>query len=199
MNSIIRDLPTDVVRDAIRAQYADCEVTHYCVLAVSWELERLERWKDFHAHSLKYLEEWNKVSNKALDFWRSWCRAEGVDIQPQEKMAAQKLLDDERVTLEHLQRNFWSSEKAGISLGAIGRQSAIDQQDIFLAMSTSNSSLDSEDSSDSDPEVSRTEPETPHMSDLEVHTSDTEVPYSSDPEISYASDPEKTDASDKLE
>ena len=91
----------------------------------------------------------------------------------------------------HMQRDFWRSEKAGVSLGAINGQ------DIFPAMSTGNSSSDTEDSSDS--EVSRTEPETPHMSDLEVHTSDTEVPYTSDPEISYASDPEKTDGSDHLE
>ena len=191
MDGIIRDLPTDVVRDAIRAQYADCEVTRYCVLAVSWELERLERWKDFHARSLKYLEERNTVSRKALDFWRGWCRAEGVEVQPQEQTAAWKLLDDECVTLMHMQRDLWRSEKAGVSLGAINGQ------DIFLAMSTGNSSLDTEDSSDS--EVSRTEPETPHMSDLEVHTSNTEVPYTSDLEISYASDPEKTDGSDHLE
>jgi len=108
-------------------------------------------------------------------------------------MAAWKLLDDECVMLMHMQRDFWRSEKAGVSLGAINGQ------DIVLAMSTGNSSLDMEDLSDSDSEVSRTEPETPHMSNLEVHTSDTEVPYTSDPEISYASDPEKTDGSNHLE
>ena len=119
MDTIIKDMPPDVVRRTINAQYADCEVMYYCVLALSWELERLERWKAFHTYSLKHLEERNKVSLETLDYWRSWCRTKGVDVQPQEELTTRNLLEHEFVALEHLQKHFRGSEKTAASHGII--------------------------------------------------------------------------------
>ncbi|KIM51456.1 hypothetical protein SCLCIDRAFT_33415 [Scleroderma citrinum Foug A] len=112
-------MPPDVIHHTINAQYVDCEVMCYCVLALSWELERLKRWKAFHTDSLKYLKEWNKVSLETLDFWRGWCRSEGVEVQPQEEITTQSLLEHEHFMLEHLQRNFKSNEQLAASHGVI--------------------------------------------------------------------------------
>ena len=188
-------MPPDVVRRAINAQYADCEVMRYRVLALSWELERLERWKTFHAHSLKYLEERNKVSLKTLDFWRSWCRDEGVDVQPQEEITARGLLEHESFTLEHLQRHFRSSESMAASHGII-------EPEGFVQTSTKGSN-DTEDSDDSNPKVSDPELQVPDTSDTDAHTnsndSDPEVSgeleIPDDPAISHASDLEQTNSS----
>ena len=119
MNDIIRELPKDIVRDAIRAQYADCEATHYRVLALGWEVERLDRWKDFYSGSVKYLEQRHKASRQTLDFWRGWCKAEVVDVNPKEQHAAQNSLENESATLRHLQGHFWSSEKTATSIHSI--------------------------------------------------------------------------------
>jgi len=202
LNHIIGDMPQEVVRRAINAQYADCEVTRYRVLALSWELERLERWKTFHTHSLKHLEEWNKVSLETLDFWRSWCRAEGVDVQPQEEATTRNLLEHEFFMLEHLQRHFRSSEKTAASHGVI-------EPEGIIRASTKGSS-DTDDSDDSNLGISVHELQVPDTSDLESHTnsndsdsevsgSELEIPNTSDPVISYASDPEQENSSSHVE
>ena len=195
-------MPPDVVRRAINAQYADCEVTRYRVLALSWELERLKRWTAFHADSLKYLEERNKVSLETLDFWRGWCRSEGVEVQPQEEITTQSLLEHEHFTLEHLQRSFKSNEQLAASHGVIKPEGVVQP-------STKGSS-DSEDSNDSDLEISDPELQVPETSDPDVHTNsddsdpevsgpELEIPDTNDPEILHASDPEQTDSSSHVE
>ena len=186
-------MPADIVRRAINAQYADCEVTCYRVLTLSWELERLERWKVFHAHSLKYLEERNKVSLETLDFWRGWCRDEGVDVQPQEEVMAQNLLEHEYFTLEHLQRHFRDNEKSSASHGVIKPE----------GQASTKGSSDSEDSNDSNLKISDPELQIPETSDPDVHTNSSdsdpkvsgpelEIPDTDDLEIPNASDPEQT-------
>ena len=195
-------MPPDVVRRAINAQYTDCEVTRYRVLALSWELERLERWKAFHADSLKYLEERNKVSLKTLDFWRGWCRSEGVEVQPQEEITTQSLLEHEHFTLEHLQRSFKSNEQLAASHGVIKPEGVV--------WPSTKGSSDSEDSNDSDLEISDPELQVPETSDPDVHTNsddsdpevsgpELEIPDTNDPEILHASDPEQTDSSSHIE
>ena len=195
-------MPPDVVRRAINAQYADCEVTHYHVLALSWELERLERWKAFHTYSLKHLEERNKVSLETLDYWRSWCRTEGVDVQPQEELTTRNLLEHEFVVLEHLQKHFRGSEKTAASRGII--------QPEGIVRDSIKGSSDTDDPNDGNPEISDAEPQVPDTSDTESHTksddsdpevsgSELEIPDTSDPEIPYASDSEKIDSSGHVE
>ena len=195
MNDIIRDLPKDVVRDAIRAQYADCEATRYRVLALGWEVERLDRWKDFYSDSMKHLEQRNTTSKKTLDFWRSWCTAEAVDVKPKEQQAAQDALENEAATLHHLQGHFWSSEKTATSLHSI------DSEDIRGVPITNSSDTEDSDAS-AGFKISWTELATSHTSLEEITDGESPnmvscgISYASDPEVPYTSDPEVLCTSD---
>ena len=95
-------MPKELVRDALSAQFADCEVTRLRVLTVTWELERLQRWQSFHSHSLMYLKEQNDVSLESLEYWRSWCSDQGLDYYPHDRETSQHVLENECSTLEHL-------------------------------------------------------------------------------------------------
>ena len=189
MNDIIRELPKDIVCDAIRAQYADCEATRYRVLALGWEVERLDRWKDFYSGSVKYLKQRHEASRQTLDFWRSWCKAEAVDVNQKEQHAAQNSLENESATLHHLQDHFWSSEKTATSIHSIN------SEDIRNVPITHSS--DTEDSDTSSFNISGTERGTSHTSNEEntgmgsPDMVDCGVSYASDPEVPYASDPEE--------
>lgn len=158
MNDIIKDLPIDVVHDAIRAQYADCEVTRHRILTASWEIERLERWKSFHTRSLEFFQKQNATSLGKLEFWRSWCTIQGIDVRSQDEEATRNLWEDESSALEHLQMHFRCSEDTAVSLGAISVDQAI----------TNEEASDMEVSNDSNLEVSGTGTlQRPYASDLE--------------------------------
>ena len=185
MNDIIRELPKDIVRDAIRAQYADCEATRYRVLALGWEVERLDRWKDFYSGSVKYLEQRHEASRQTLEFWRGWCKAEAVDVNPKEQHATQNSLENESATLRHLQGHFWSSEKTATSIHSIDSE---DMRGVPIANSS-----DTEDSDAGGFRISGTERGTSHTSNEENTDMDSPgcgVSYASDPEVPYTNDPE---------
>jgi len=164
LNDIIKNLLKDIIHDAIRAQYADCEVTRHHVLTTTWEIERLERWKSFHARSLEFFQEQNMTSQGKLEFWRSWCATQGIEVRSQDEEATWNLLEDESSALEHLQRHFRCSEDTAVSLGAVTVDRAI----------TNERESDTGGSNNSDLEVSSTgRLRRPYTSDLEEpHTSD---------------------------
>ncbi|KIK11316.1 hypothetical protein PISMIDRAFT_25792 [Pisolithus microcarpus 441] len=170
-DEVVCRLPKDLVRDALRAQYADCEVTRLRVLTVTWELERLERWQSFHSRSLTYLEEQNDISQESLEYWRNWCNDQGIGSYPQDRETSSHLLESECSTLEHLQMHFKCNENTATSLGIYGSEDLVQPN---LKHATDDPS-DEDGSSSSDRGVSRTEKP--------------EVAYSSDPEEPPASDP----------
>jgi len=151
LNDIIKNLPEDIIHDAIRAQYANCEVTRHCVLKMTWEIKRLERWKSFHARSLEFFQEQNMTSQGKLEFWRSWCATQGIEVRSQDEEATWNLLEDESSALEHLQRHFRHSEDTAVSLGAITVDRAItneresDTGGQMIAISKSPAPADCED------------------------------------------------------
>ncbi|KAI5981112.1 hypothetical protein EDD15DRAFT_2204521 [Pisolithus albus] len=167
---VVRRLPKDLVCDALKAQYADCEVTRLRVLTVSWELERLERWQSFHSRSLTYLREQSDVSQQSLEYWGGWCKDQGIGCYPQDRETSRRLLETECSTLEQLRMDFKCNENTAASLGVCGRGA-----EDFVKPSSLNDSSGEDGSSSSDLEVAGTE--------------NPEVPYSSDPEEPPASDP----------
>jgi len=111
-------MPKELVHDALKAQFADCEVTRLHVLTVTWELERLQRWQDFHARSLTYLKEQNDISLESLEYWRNWCNDQGLDYYPHDRETSWRiLLESECLTLEHLRKHFKCSENTATSFG----------------------------------------------------------------------------------
>ncbi|KAI6146866.1 hypothetical protein BKA82DRAFT_10421 [Pisolithus tinctorius] len=189
VEQLIPILPKDVVRDTVKAQYADCEVTRHCVLTVTWELERQERWKSFYSRSLKFFEEQNRVSQKGLEFWRKWCKDQGLDVHPQEQETTQRLLEMESTMLEHLQRRFRNSENTAVSIGVF------DPKDLLQPWAAPSGNLsDTDRSSNSDPKISTTDklpsPASPlgNLSDSGSDDSNLVVPSSDRSEVPYSSE-----------
>ncbi|KAI6109262.1 hypothetical protein EDD16DRAFT_1711449 [Pisolithus croceorrhizus] len=171
---VVRRLPKDLVCDALKAQYADCEVTRLRVLTVSWELERLERWQSFHSRSLTYLKEQSDVSQQSLEYWGSWCKDQGIGCYPQDRETSRRLLETECSMLEHLRTHFKCNENTALSLGVCGRGT-----EDFVQPRSLNDLSGEDGSSSSDLEISVAEnPEIPYSSDLEE-------PPTSDPVISH--------------
>jgi len=178
-------LPKELVRDTLRAQFADCEVTRLRVLAVTWELERLQRWQKFYTRSLTFLKEQNNVSLESLEYWRSWCNDQGLDCYPHDRETLGRLLENECSTLEHMRAHFNCSEKAAVSLGVY------DTKDLAQSCTTQYSS-NGRDPNSSDPEGSETETlEIFPSSDMEKPPSDPGVfhyPSSSNSDV-YVTSP----------
>jgi len=165
-------MPKELVRDALKAQFADCEVTRLRVLTVTWELERLQRWQDFHARSLTYLKEQNNVSLESLEYWRSWCNDQGLDYYPHDRETSRRILENECSTLEHLRKQFKCSENTATSFGVY------DAENLARPLTPATQySGDERRSSSSDLE----EPQTETLGIL--YSSDAEEPPTSDPGI----------------
>ncbi|KAI6044227.1 hypothetical protein EDC04DRAFT_2890010 [Pisolithus marmoratus] len=153
---VVQRLPKDLVRNALKAQYADCEVTHLCVLMVSWELKRLERWQSFHSRSLTYLKEQSDISQQSLEYWGTWCKDQGIGCYPQDLETSRLLLETECLTLKHLQMDFRCNENTTISLGVCGHGTEDVMQPCSLNDSSGkdgSSSSDLENSVAENPEV----------------------------------------------
>ncbi|KAI6003491.1 hypothetical protein F5J12DRAFT_838219 [Pisolithus orientalis] len=149
--------PSDVLRVAVMAQYADCEATRYRIIAATWEIERLERWKRFFDRSLNYLQEKNTTSVSRFEFFKKCC----LDLGGRDAAA-----------LGAMQKDFKDTEEVAISLGVLDESE--ESQSFYFGVTDSG---DTEDSNPSDTEI----PGPPPTSDPPAPpTSDPEVPYTSD-------------------
>jgi len=160
--NIYEGVPKDVLREAIMAQYAECEVTRYRALSSTWELERHERWKRFHSHCLTHFQAQNSDCQQKLDRWQKWCAGIGMDVDSTEQDVVWHMLQEQTSALTTMQEHYKCIEEIGIARGVVGSQ----RGDQAILMQDSYAS-DPEVSSGSDEETSD-DPEVPLTRDLEI-------------------------------
>ncbi|KAI5995793.1 hypothetical protein F5J12DRAFT_855012, partial [Pisolithus orientalis] len=178
--------PSDVLWEAVMAQYADCEATRYRIITATWEIERLERWKCFFDRSLNYLQEKNTTSVSRFEFFKKCCLdLGGVEGRPEERDILMEALQRDAAALGAMQKDFKDTEEVAISLGVLDESE--ESQSFYFGVADSG---DTEDSNPSDTEIPLY-PSDPATSDPEAPpTSDPPAPPTSDPEVPYTSDPE---------
>ncbi|KAI6101495.1 hypothetical protein EDD16DRAFT_1716548 [Pisolithus croceorrhizus] len=114
-------LPGDVLREAVMAQYADCEATRYHILTATWEIERLERWKRFFDCSLNHLREKNTTSASRFKFFKQCCLdLGGEEGHPEERSILMDTAQRDASALGAMQKEFKDTEEVAISLGVFG-------------------------------------------------------------------------------
>ncbi|KAI5984293.1 hypothetical protein EDD15DRAFT_2375327 [Pisolithus albus] len=114
-------LPGDVLREAVMAQYADCEATRYRILTATWEIERLDRWKRFFDRSLNHLREKNSTSASRFEFFKKCCLdLGGEEGHPEERSILMDAARRDASALGAMQKEFKDAEEVAISLGIFG-------------------------------------------------------------------------------
>ncbi|KAL4071450.1 hypothetical protein V8B97DRAFT_473633 [Scleroderma yunnanense] len=164
-DDIFQTMPKDCASRALRAQYADCEVVRHRVLTLTWELERLVKWKNLHTRSLKFVEEQsNGFTQEQVEFWKSWCESESTRLQDEESTRA--LLKEEASMLAHLQKHFKSNEELAVRLGVYGPEEVAQPRDAPTENPSDTKESNLETFGADDPDL--------------LHTSDSEILSQSD-------------------
>ncbi|KAI5981098.1 hypothetical protein EDD15DRAFT_2204558 [Pisolithus albus] len=173
-------LPGDILREAVMAQYADCEATRYRILTATWEIERLERWKRFFDRSLNHLKEKNTTSVSRFEFFKKCCLDLGGDEgRPEERSVLMEATQRDASALGVMQKEFKDAEEVAISLGVF--DDTEESRGFYFGVADSSDAEESNRSSSGIPYGSfsaASDPEAPPPSDPEI-------PYSSDPEVPF--------------
>ena len=164
---LYKEVPKDVLCEAVMAQYAECEVTRYRALSSTWELKKHKRWGRFHSHCLKHFKSQNNDCQQKLQLWQNLCANMGIDVGSEDDLVWH-MLHLQTSALNNMQEQYKHIEEIGIARGVV-----LDSQrgDPPILM---------KDPGASDPEVSSS-------SDQET-SDDSEVYHTSDPEISIWGD-----------
>ena len=164
---LYKEVPKDVLCEAVMAQYAKCEVTRYRALSSTWELEKHKRWGRFHSRCLKHFKLQNNDCQQKLQLWQNLCANMGIDVGSEDDLVWH-MLHSQTSALNNMQEQYKHIEEIGIARGVV-----LDSQwgDPPILM---------KDPGASDPEVSSS-------SDQET-SDDSEVYHTSDPEISIRGD-----------
>ncbi|KAG1782275.1 hypothetical protein EV702DRAFT_1041153 [Suillus placidus] len=63
------DVPMDVIKEAIAAQFATCEKHHTHLMSKMWEVEEINRWKRFSKRTVATLEKEHRAATSGLQLW----------------------------------------------------------------------------------------------------------------------------------
>ncbi|KAI6118626.1 hypothetical protein EV401DRAFT_2072038 [Pisolithus croceorrhizus] len=160
-------LPGDVLREAVMAQYADCEATCYHILTV------IEK---------------NTTSASRFKFFKKCCLdLSGEEGHPEERSILMDTAWRDASALGAMQKEFKDAEEVAISLGVFG--DAKESCGFYFGVADSSDAKESSWSSSGIPHLSKSvtsDPEAPSTSDLEVpYTSNSKIPYTSNSKIPF--------------
>ncbi|KAI6045178.1 hypothetical protein EDC04DRAFT_2638898 [Pisolithus marmoratus] len=116
----LEKLPRDVLREVVKARYADCEATRYRVLTTAWEIDKHERWKHFFDRSFHYLEHEMNKSKSEIESFKKCLVNMGADHLPEEEVTIlRETLEEDTLALSIMQKDFKETEEVAIYLGIL--------------------------------------------------------------------------------
>ncbi|KAG1887177.1 hypothetical protein F4604DRAFT_1916994 [Suillus subluteus] len=63
------EIPLDIIKEAIAAQFATCEKHRNLLMSKMWEVEEINRWKRFSKRTVATLEREHKAAQSGLQIW----------------------------------------------------------------------------------------------------------------------------------
>ncbi|KIM69854.1 hypothetical protein SCLCIDRAFT_19635 [Scleroderma citrinum Foug A] len=115
---LYKEVSKDVLREAVMAQYAECEVTHYRALSSTWELEKHKRWGHFHLHCLKHFKSQNNDCQQKLQLWQNLCANMGIDVGSEDDLVWH-MLHLQTSALNNMQEQYKHIEEIRITRGVV--------------------------------------------------------------------------------